>query len=140
MATNNSNLFDEFYNSYINCFGVLTNTNCVNYHEFEELKTSVEQCFGQFVDSARQLEFYFLQKRFLLSSQKPEDILLEDIKELEYEIKRKDEVIKQFYDKLESWKNIIADKPASSVNIAPPRPHPASSSQPMYSNQGSSTG
>lgn len=50
------------------------NFNAVNQ---EELRTNAEVNGLRFLDLARQMEAFFLQKRYLLSVQKPELILLE---------------------------------------------------------------
>ena len=46
------------------------------------------------LDIARQLETFFLQKRFLIYNHKPEMILKEDTGELKAELVRKDELIR----------------------------------------------
>ena len=57
------------------------------------------------------MEAFFLQKRFLLSSLKPELLLKEENLDLRHEISRKDELIKKHYEKVEQWKNLLADTP-----------------------------
>lgn len=41
------------------------------------LVTGVDQCIQKFLDVARQIECFFLQKRFQLSVQKPEQVVKE---------------------------------------------------------------
>ena len=43
------------------------------------LNTGVDQCIQKFLDVARQIECFFLQKRFQLSVQKPEQVVKEVI-------------------------------------------------------------
>lgn len=50
------------------------NFNAVNH---DELRTNAETSGQRFLDLARQMEAFFLQKRYLLSVQKPELILME---------------------------------------------------------------
>lgn len=109
MAGNSPNLWDQFYNSYVNLFALLapsTPSHSHNLHESEEIKASAEQCVMKFIDCGRSMESFFLQKRLLFASQKPEQVLMEEIGELDGEIKRKEEVIKKFYEKLELWQNL----------------------------------
>lgn len=69
----------------------------------------VEQTTLRFIDLARQMEAFFLQKRFLLSALKPEMVVKEDISELRLELARKDELLKRHYDKISVWQNLLAD-------------------------------
>ena len=62
---------------------------------------------------ARQLETFFLQKRFLIYNHKPEMILKEDTGELKAELVRKDELIRKHYEKLGKWKEMLADAQVS---------------------------
>lgn len=41
------------------------------------LTTGVDQCIQKFLDVARQIECFFLQKRFQLSVQRPEQVVKE---------------------------------------------------------------
>jgi len=45
--------------------------------EWDELRSEVDQVNLRFIDLARQMEAFFLQKRFLLSALKPELIVKE---------------------------------------------------------------
>lgn len=69
----------------------------------------VEQTTLRFIDLARQMEAFFLQKRFLLSALKPEMVVKEDISELKIELARKEELLKKHYDKINVWQNLLAD-------------------------------
>lgn len=55
------------------------------------------------------MEAFFLQKRFLLSALKPENVVKEDINELRLELARKEELLKRHYDKIAVWQNLLAD-------------------------------
>lgn len=63
----------------------------------------------RFIDLARQMEAFFLQKRFLLSSLKPETIIKEDISELRLELARKEEILKKHSEKIVVWQNLLSD-------------------------------
>lgn len=74
----------------------------------------------KFIDLARQMETFFLQKRFLLSSSKPELLLKEENVDLRHEITRKDDLIKKHLQKIGKWKEYLAD--ISAVPQRPPIP------------------
>jgi len=111
MASNHAanSLVDEFENSFQTCLSALTNPDSNHIHDSDEVKTSVELTIQRFLDVARQMECFFLQKRLLLSQQKPELILLEDNFDLRNEIARKDQVLQKFYEKLSVWQNILSE-------------------------------
>lgn len=69
----------------------------------------MDQTTLRFIDLARQMEAFFLQKRFLLSALKPELVVKEDIAELRMELVRKDELLKRHYDKIAVWQNLLSD-------------------------------
>lgn len=75
----------------------------------EEARSEVEQVTLRFIDLARQMEAFFLQKRFLLSALKPELVVKEDINDLRLELARKEDLIKRHYDKIAVWQNLLAD-------------------------------
>jgi len=111
-------LVDDFENSFQACLSSLTNPNGNQIHDSEETKTSVELTIQRFLDVAHQMECFFLQKRLLLSVQKPDLILTEDCGELKNEIARKDQILQKYYDKLQLWQNILNDTVA--MGTAPP--------------------
>ncbi|CAG2162001.1 unnamed protein product [Oppiella nova] len=118
MTANNNNsnnsLVDEFENAFQSCLSALTNPSTVHIHDSDEVKTSVEQTIQRFLDIGRQIECFFLQKRLLLSDQKPELILSEDCSELKNEIARKDQILTKYYDKLQLWQSMINETVANS--------------------------
>lgn len=63
----------------------------------------------RFIDLARQMEAFFLQKRFLLSALKPEMVVKEDISELKIELARKEELLKKHHDKINVWQSLLTD-------------------------------
>lgn len=78
----------------------------------------------KFIDLARQMETFFLQKRFLLSSSKPELLLKEENVDLRHEIARKDELIKKHLQKIGKWKEYLADITAIPRPAMPQGAHP----------------
>lgn len=75
----------------------------------DEINVVVDHTILKFIDLARQLEAFFLQKRFLLSALKPESVVKEDINDLRAELNRKDELIKRHYEKISAWQTLLAD-------------------------------
>ena len=75
----------------------------------DEISVDVDHTILKFIDLARQLEAFFLQKRFLLSALKPESVVKEDINDLRAELNRKDELIKRHYEKISAWQTLLAD-------------------------------
>lgn len=63
----------------------------------------------KFIDLARQMESFFIQKRFVLSCLKPQWVIKEENIDLKLEIARKDEMIKKHYERIEHWKNMLSD-------------------------------
>ncbi|XP_066259316.1 mediator of RNA polymerase II transcription subunit 28 [Euwallacea similis] len=105
----NGNLVDEFEEAFQSCLNVLTKEEAVPTVDKDEIKVEVEHTMHRFIDLARQMEAFFLQKRFLLSALKPEMNVKEDINELKLELGRKEELIKRHYDKIVVWQNLLAD-------------------------------
>uniref|UniRef100_A0A2H1VY28 Mediator of RNA polymerase II transcription subunit 28 n=1 Tax=Spodoptera frugiperda TaxID=7108 RepID=A0A2H1VY28_SPOFR len=87
------------------CLNVLTKQEASPCVEKEEVKVEVER----FIDLARQMEAFFLQKRFLLSAMRPELLVKEDNNELKCELQRKEELLRRHYDKISQWQNLLAD-------------------------------
>lgn len=91
------------------CLNVLTKEEAVPSTDKDEIRAEVDQTTLRFIDLARQMEAFFLQKRFLLSALKPELVVKEDIAELRMELVRKEELLKRHYDKIAVWQNLLAD-------------------------------
>ncbi|XP_076164694.1 mediator complex subunit 28 isoform X2 [Ptiloglossa arizonensis] len=116
----NGNLIDEFEEAFQQCLSILTTkdeglgNNGIGVSggltvDKEEAHSEVEQVTLRFIDLARQMEAFFLQKRFLLSALKPELVVKEDINDLRVELARKEDLIKRHYDKIAVWQNLLAD-------------------------------
>ena len=66
-----------------------------------------------FMELARSLENFFLERRLLLHSHKPELVLKDDTMELKKELQAKDELLRRHFDKLSQWQALLQDMPAS---------------------------
>nr|CAD7575986.1 unnamed protein product [Timema californicum] len=71
-ANGNGNLVDEFEEAFQSCLNVLTKEEALSTMEKDEIRVEVDHTILRFIDLARQMEAFFLQKRFLLSALKPE--------------------------------------------------------------------
>ncbi|XP_002124297.2 mediator of RNA polymerase II transcription subunit 28-like [Ciona intestinalis] len=73
----------------------------------DEQRPTVEFAVNEFLKLARQTEAYFLKERASLAMKQPELVLQEDIEELETELQRKDDAIRNHGEKLQQWKNAL---------------------------------
>ncbi|XP_054261864.1 mediator of RNA polymerase II transcription subunit 28 [Macrosteles quadrilineatus] len=105
----NGNLVDEFEEAFQSCLNVLTKEDALPSMEKDEIRVEMDHSVMRFLDLARQMEAFFLQKRFLLSALKPELVVREDINDLRLELMRKDDLIKRHYEKITMWQNLLAD-------------------------------
>ena len=123
MASNdNGNLVQEFEESFQKCLTSLTEEDDLFNRDPDDINKDIDEKISQFTDVARQLETFFLQKRFMIYNHKPEMILKEDTGELKVELGRKDELIRKHYEKLGKWKEMLAEAQMNPQNQAP-RPH-----------------
>ncbi|XP_058790175.1 mediator of RNA polymerase II transcription subunit 28 isoform X1 [Phymastichus coffea] len=111
----NGNLIDEFEEAFQHCLNLFSIDDASEYftNGFKtveiEKKLDVDQVTHRFIDLARQVEAFFLQKRFLLSALKQELIIKEDVTDLKIEIVRKEELIKKHYEKILTWQNLLSE-------------------------------
>jgi len=105
----NGNLVQEFEEAFQRSVSALTEEDDLNEKDQESVHKNIEEKVSHFTDLARQLETFFLQKRFMIYNHKPEMILKEDTAELKSELVRKDELIRKHYEKLGQWKDMLAD-------------------------------
>ncbi|KAJ6645443.1 Mediator of RNA polymerase II transcription subunit 28 [Pseudolycoriella hygida] len=108
-SNGNGNLVDEFEEAFQACIHSLTKQESATGIDKDEINLEVDQTTIKFVDLARQMEAFFIQKRFLLSALKPELVLKEENFDLRYEATRKDDLIRRHYEKIEQWKNLLTD-------------------------------
>lgn len=66
----------EFF-LFQSCLNVLTKEEALPSMEKDEIRVEMDQSVMRFLDLARQMEAFFLQKRFLLSALKPELVVRE---------------------------------------------------------------
>lgn len=122
MANGNGNLMDEFEEAFQHCLHVLTKQDPQRYDD-DVIKLEVEQTTMNFLNLARQIDVFFLQKRFLLSALKPELLLTEENSDLKNELARKEELIKKHSDKIEQWKKLLSEQPKTMpTNVGGPVP------------------
>ena len=82
----NSNLVQEFEESFQKCLTALTEEDDLYSKDPEDVNKDIEEKMSQFTDVARQLETFLLQKRFMIYNHKPEMILKEDTSDLKIEL------------------------------------------------------
>jgi len=115
----NPNLVQEFEEAFQKSLSALTEEDDLMTRDPQHTQHIIEDKIATFTDLARQLETFFLQKRFLIYNYKPEMVLKEDTAELKQELVRKDELIRKHYEKLIQWQNMLADvqgvQPASAT-------------------------
>lgn len=92
--------------------------------EKDEIGMEVDLTTMKFIDLARQMEAFFIQKRFLLSVLKPQLVLKEENVDLKLEISRKDEMIKKHYERIEHWKNMLSDAQQQHMQHLSQQPQP----------------
>ncbi|GIY88885.1 mediator of RNA polymerase II transcription subunit 28 [Caerostris darwini] len=124
-------IVEEFEKSFQDCLAALTNFDLHNARDPDEIRTSVDLTIQRFLDVSKQMDCFFLQKRLLLSVQKPEHLLVENIQELAAEVKRKDELIEKYNNKIQTWQTLLQDasggtprQPLPAQPQPPPPPPP----------------
>lgn len=99
-------IVDEFEKAFMDMFAILLNSDGES-QDPDEARTSADFAFQRLKDVAVQMDIFFLQRRFLASSQHPDHFLAEDVQELQAELKRKDELLEKYYAKLDSWRKML---------------------------------
>lgn len=69
----------------------------------EELRPSAEQNIAKFIEAARKLEVFFLQKQLILSDSGDSD----DIDVLQAKLRSREELVAKYQQKLDEWKKIL---------------------------------
>ncbi|XP_064465658.1 mediator of RNA polymerase II transcription subunit 28-like [Ornithodoros turicata] len=108
MATS-SQVVDDLESSFQACLAAVTNPDYFYVRDSEEVKTGVEQTIQRFLDLAKQMECFFLQKRLVLSAQKPEQMVMEDNTELKNELMRKAQLLHKYHEKIHFWQSLLND-------------------------------
>lgn len=70
----------------------------------DDLRPSAEQNIAKFIDSARKLEVFFLQKQLLLSDSCESD---NDINKLQAKLRSREALLAKCQEKLGEWKKIV---------------------------------
>lgn len=107
------------FSTFQDCVHALTKQEASTGVEKDEIGMEVDLTTMKFIDLARQMEAFFIQKRFLLSALKPQLVLKEENLDLRMEISRKDDMIKKHYESIERWKTMLSDTQAQHI------PHPS---------------
>lgn len=105
----NGNLMDEFEEAFQNCLLSLTKLEANTGTNEEEVELEVQKTTNRFIDVARQMEAFFLQKRFLVSTLKPDQLIKDENQYLRIEIQRKEALLNKHYSRLEEWKSCLSD-------------------------------
>ncbi|XP_030565879.1 mediator of RNA polymerase II transcription subunit 28 [Drosophila novamexicana] len=114
MSTSNNeggagNLMDEFEEAFQACLLSLTKQEPNSGTNKEEIELDVQKTTNRFIDVARQMEAFFLQKRFLVSTLKPYMLIKDENQDLSIEIQRKEALLQKHYNRLEEWKACLSD-------------------------------
>lgn len=108
-SNDNSNLMDEFEEAFQSCLLSLTKQEPNTGTNKEEIELEVQKTTNRFIDVARQMEAFFLQKRFLVSTLKPDMLIKDENQDLRIEIQRKETLLNKHYNRLEEWKACLSD-------------------------------
>lgn len=100
---------DEFEEAFQNCLLSLTKLEANTGTNKEEVELEVQKTTNRFIDVARQMEAFFLQKRFLVSTLKPDQLIKDENQDLRIEIQRKEALLNKHYSRLEEWKSCLSD-------------------------------
>ncbi|KAH8382792.1 hypothetical protein KR009_005282 [Drosophila setifemur] len=103
------NLMDEFEEAFQSCLLSLTKQEPNSGTNKEEIELEVQKTTNRFIDVARQMEAFFLQKRFLVSTLKPYMLIKDENQDLSIEIQRKEALLQKHYNRLEEWKACLSD-------------------------------
>ncbi|XP_037565695.1 LOW QUALITY PROTEIN: mediator of RNA polymerase II transcription subunit 28-like [Dermacentor silvarum] len=121
MASSN-HIVDDFESSFQACLAAVTNPDYFYVRDSEEVKTGVEQTVQRFLDVAKQMESFFLQKRLVLSAQKSEQMVMEDNTELKNELVRKEQLLQKYNEKIHYWQSLLNDTVNASGQQTQPQP------------------
>uniref|UniRef100_A0A0B7BIP0 Mediator of RNA polymerase II transcription subunit 28 n=1 Tax=Arion vulgaris TaxID=1028688 RepID=A0A0B7BIP0_9EUPU len=125
-------LVDDFESAFQNCISLLTSQEYFNIQDSEETRVGVENSIQRFLESARQLETFFLNKRLMLSVARPEHVLNEDIIELKAELERKEKLLEKHHEKLPKWQVLLRSN-APTPSTTPSSPYSGSQGPPHQS-------
>ncbi|XP_022106710.1 mediator of RNA polymerase II transcription subunit 28-like [Acanthaster planci] len=102
-SSNEKNLVDELESAFQGCFSTLIAQDHLNVVDSQETRTTVEHGIQRFLDVAKELESYFLQRQQMLSVTRPELPVVEEIEELKQELQRKEALLQQQQVNIQKW-------------------------------------
>lgn len=88
------NTVDELQDAFKACLAV----------PVDDCRSSAEQNIARFIEAARKLEVFFLQKKLLLLDNEDSN---EEITNLKAKLKARDNLLAKYAQKLEEWKRIV---------------------------------
>ncbi|XP_070539845.1 mediator of RNA polymerase II transcription subunit 28-like [Ptychodera flava] len=111
----NASLVDDLETSFQALFSALVGQDNVNIVDQDEIKTGIEQATQKFIDVSKEIEAFFLQKRLLLSTHRPEQVIKEDIDDLRTELARKEALIHKLQTRVQHWQELLGSFPSCPV-------------------------
>ncbi|XP_040575837.2 mediator of RNA polymerase II transcription subunit 28 [Lepeophtheirus salmonis] len=105
----NPQLLVEFEEAYRDTVASLTHEDLLCDRSQDVMIQELEEKITKFAEIARKLDTFFVQKRFLLYSHKPESILREESTDLRQELAKKDEILRKHYERLGQWQALLQD-------------------------------
>eukprot|EP00096_Caligus_rogercresseyi_P014268 TRINITY_DN6766_c0_g2_i1.p1 TRINITY_DN6766_c0_g2~~TRINITY_DN6766_c0_g2_i1.p1 ORF type:complete len:188 (-),score=50.83 TRINITY_DN6766_c0_g2_i1:331-894(-) len=120
-SMDNPQLLVEFEEAYRDTVASLTHDDILCDRSQDIMIHELEEKISKFAEIARKLDTFFVQKRFLLYSHKPESILREESTDLRQELLKKDEILRKHYERLGQWQallqdNISAEEPSKAAH------------------------
>ncbi|XP_071793610.1 mediator of RNA polymerase II transcription subunit 28-like [Asterias amurensis] len=106
-ASNEKNLVDELEATFQGCFSALVAQDHLNAVDQQEIRTGVEHSIQRFLDTAKELENYFLQRQQMLAVTRPELPIKEEIDELKGELQRRELLVEQHKTNVQKWLNML---------------------------------
>lgn len=116
----NTHLIDDFEEAFQNCLLSLTKPDSNITPTKEETEFETQRTINRFIEVARQMEAFFLQKRFQVSTLKPDQLIKDENQDLRIEIQRKEALLNKHYSRLEEWKACLSDVQQSQPMTARP--------------------
>ncbi len=101
-------LFRELELAYAALMSNLTSSSAEGGSDANATSNETEK-IQHLLSVARRMENFFLERRTLLHSHKPELILKDETMELRKELQAKDELLRRHFDKLNHWQALLQD-------------------------------
>ncbi|XP_054925214.1 mediator of RNA polymerase II transcription subunit 28-like [Dermacentor andersoni] len=128
MASSND-IVDDFENSFQACLAAVTNPDYFYVRDLEDVHTGVGQTIQRFLDVAKQMESFFIQKRLVLSAQKSEQMVMDDNTELKNELARKEQLLQKYNEQIHYWQNLLNETANATGQQPQPQPSPRGGTQ-----------